>query len=435
MLQFVWDAIKQQRWLAAALALLFVGLHVHFTLKVLRSENSRSAFLRWQSQLAELDDGVNVWDKYAYPNPPIMAIILKPFHLLPPALGASLWFACKSLFALASILGVLALLDDREKPLPLWGKAIAVALAMRPIAGDLMHGNVNLLILGLIVLALIACAHRRDGWAGFLLGLGVACKITPALFLLYFLWKRAWLALAGMTAGVIVSGLLIPAAAFGWSENIEYLQSWHRQMVAPYAAGIVSSEHKNQSLPGLLNRMLCDQPSFSGYEGDEKIVLEQHNVVAWDPWIVQGIVIACMIAFAVLAVGHVSNVPNPARDGAFQSCPTERLRLIAEFGVVVLGMLLFCERTWKHHCVTLLIPFAALSYACASSSFTHGQRWFFGIALALSGILMVSTSTGVFDSHVEASERVGKLAQVYGAYVWAFLILLAASFLLLRWRR
>ena len=28
-----------------------------------------------------------------------------------------------------------------------------------------------------------------------------------------------------------------------------------------------------------------------------------------------------------------------------------------EFSVVVLGMLLFCERTWKHHCVTLLLPF------------------------------------------------------------------------------
>ena len=34
-------------------------------------------------------------------------------------------------------------------------------------------------------------------------------------------------------------------------------------------------------------------------------------------------------------------------------------RLPAEFSVIFLGMLLFSERTWKHHAVTLLLPWAA----------------------------------------------------------------------------
>src|SRR5439155_18524660 len=133
------------------------------------------AFLRWRTQLRDLDDGVNVWEKHAYPNPPIMALILQPFMRLSPTLGATLWFAAKALMALASILGVLALLDSPEHPFPAWGKVLAVVMSLRPIEGDLVHGNVNLLILFLVVASLTAFCQRRDGLAGLLLGLGIAC--------------------------------------------------------------------------------------------------------------------------------------------------------------------------------------------------------------------------------------------------------------------
>ena len=73
------------RWLIGLLALFFLAILVQYILKLRHSEHGmRSAFLRWQPQLAELDDGVNVWEKFAYPNPPIMAILLKPFLQLPP---------------------------------------------------------------------------------------------------------------------------------------------------------------------------------------------------------------------------------------------------------------------------------------------------------------------------------------------------------------
>ena len=96
--------------------------------------------------------------------------------------------------------------------------------------------------------------------------------------------------------------LLIPGVYYGWSNNLDYLRGWHEQMVAPYAAGIVMSEHKNQSLPGLLHRMLSDEPSFSEYEGERKIVLEQHNFGSWNHATVQAIGIGCMILFAGLAI-------------------------------------------------------------------------------------------------------------------------------------
>jgi alpha-1,2-mannosyltransferase len=414
--------LAQPRWLALALLGVFGLILVQYLLKVTHSEHgNRSAFLRWRAQLEDLDDGINVWDRHAYPNPPIMAIVLRPFMQLPPLVGSALWFTCKALMAVAAILGVVSLLDAPDRPFPPWGKLLAVILSLRPIAGDLVHGNVNLLILFLVVAVLVAFHQRRDTLAGLLLGLSIACKLTPALFIGYFLWKRAWKTLLGTAAGILVFGLLIPALVFSWSKNLEYLQSWHQQMVAPYAAGIVSSEHKNQSLPGLLHRMLCDEASFSDYDGDRKIVLETHNLAALDRPMVQAIVISCMAIFALLAVRW-------CRPSCEDRGP---LRLMAEFSVVVLGMLLFCERTWKHHCVTLLLPFAALAYCVSAGSMLPRMRWYLATSHGLVALLMLSTSTGAFDHHLDAHDRLGKLAQVYGAYVWAFLILLANLFTIL----
>ncbi len=414
--------LPRPRWLVALLGIFLLAILIQYTLKLNHSEQGmRSAFLRWKPQLAELDDGVNVWDKYAYPNPPIMAILLKPFMQMPPAVGASLWFAFKALLAMAAIFGVLALLDDARRPFPLWGKLLTIAMMLRPIEGDLMHGNVNLLILFLIVAALIALCRRRDGLAGLLLGLSIACKLTPALFLVYFLYKRAWKTLLGAIAGLIVFVLVIPAAVYGWSNNLDYLRSWHQQMVAPFAAGVVTSEHKNQSLPGLLHRMLSEEASFSEYDGERKVVLETHNLVAWDHRIVQGILLACIGIYAILGLAFC-RTPIAERP---------HVPMLAEWSVVILGMLLFCERTWKHHCVTLLLPFGVIAYGISARMLPKLLRWQLGVMLGLAALLMLSTITGILDQNIDVQDRLGKIAQVYGAYVWAFLVLLASMFIIL----
>lgn len=405
------------RALLVCLIIALTAIHVQFILKVQRSENTRSAFLRWRAQLEQLDEGVNVWEKYAYPNPPIMAMVLKPFCDLPPAQGAAVWFFLKSLLALVSIVIVWRLFDALEVPFPPWGKAVAAVLTLRPIEGDLVHGNVNLVILFLVVGVLALYCLRRDGAAGVVLGLAIACKLTPALFVLYFLYKRAWNVLAGTGIGLVVFGLIVPGMWFGWTNNLTYLRSWHEQMIAPYAAGEVTSEHKNQSLPGLLHRLLRDEASVSDYVEDRKVVIQTHHFVSWDRDVVQGIVAFCMAVLGVLGMAF-------CRASTAQRHP---VLMMAEFGVVVLGMLLFCERTWKHHCVTLLLPFSVLAYAASVPSFRRGWRWFFGGVLAGAAGLMLATSTGLG----ETQDRVALLAQVYGAYVGAFFLLLGGLFVLL----
>src|SRR5690242_12973408 len=90
-----------QRWFVIGLLVLFIALSVQYTIKVLEH---RSAFIRWREQLLQLDSGDNIYDHYVYPNPPIMALVLKPLADIEPAfVGALLWYYLKVGMALASL--------------------------------------------------------------------------------------------------------------------------------------------------------------------------------------------------------------------------------------------------------------------------------------------------------------------------------------------
>jgi hypothetical protein len=284
--------------------------------------------------------------------------------------------------------------------------------------GDLSHGNINLFILFLVTAALYAFHRQRSGLGGLVLGLAIAVKVTPALFLPYLLWKRAWKALAGCVGGLILFLWLVPGACLGWNENAQQLHDWWYQMVVPYVVkGEVTSEHNNQSLPGLVSRMLTHRPSFSTY--DEHGVytpLEYHNVVEADPSLVRLLVKGSMLLFAGMVVWSCRT----------RSAPGDHWRMAAEYSIVLLGMLLFSERTWKHHCVTMTLPFAVLCYHLAACKPTFRLRGFLAGTLAAVALLMALTSTALLE------DRFAKLAQVYGAYVWGYLLCVAALVILLR---
>ncbi len=254
--------------------------------------------------------------------------------------------------------------------------------------------------------------------AGVLLGLAIACKVTPALFIPYFLWKRAWKTLAGTALGIGLFVWLVPGLILGWSENQQYLHSWYGNMVQPYAEGKVTSEAVNQSLPGMMARLLTHRPSFVTRGEDAYIPAEYHNVAELSDSTVQWIVKGCMAVFALLVIWRCR---TPTAD-------RENWRLLAECSVVILGMLLFSERTWKHHCVTLLLPFAVLCYCVSALRWPQRRRWYLIATLAMAFLLISLTGTSGLS---ERQDRFGDLAQVYGAYIGAFLLLLAGMLVLL----
>src|SRR5205823_9373555 len=177
----------------ALLLAVFAAVSVQYTIKTLDlrdGKQDRSAILRWREQLLLLDGGENIYATHNYPNPPIMALLLRPLADLPPLAGALVWYYLKVGMAVAALAMTFRLVEEPGRPFPAWAKALTVLLSLRPILGDLSHGNVNLFILFLVVAALYAFHRGRDWTAGLALALAIACKITPALFVPYFLWKR-----------------------------------------------------------------------------------------------------------------------------------------------------------------------------------------------------------------------------------------------------
>ena len=78
--------------------------------------------------------------------------------------------------------------------------------------------------------------------------------------------------LAGCAGGLLLflwPGF-VPAAILGWDANQKQLGGWYMEMVHPFIVeGKVTSEHNNQSLPGLVSRLATHSPSFTTYIKDE----------------------------------------------------------------------------------------------------------------------------------------------------------------------
>src|SRR5207244_5882110 len=157
--------------------------------------------------------------------------------------------------------------------------------------------------------------------------------------------------------------------------------------------------------------------SVSTYVDDVYTPREYHNMLALDPRTANLLVKGCGLLFGLLVL-WTCRAPITGRRG---------WRLAAEFSVVVLGMLLFSERTWKHHCVTFVLPFAVLVYCLATLEMSWKLRGYLAGTLFAVALLMAATSTALPSWHDSA-----KIAQVYGAYVWCYLLLLAALVVLLR---
>ncbi|HMP03348.1 MAG TPA: hypothetical protein PKC45_12695, partial [Gemmatales bacterium] len=204
---------------------------------------------------------------------------------------------------------------------------------------------------------------------------------------------------------------LIPGSLLGYAHTSRITQTWIEKMILPFTVqGEVTTEHHNQSLVGLLYRLGTESPSF--YDEDEQPVA-YHNVASLAPETVRLLVKGLGVAFLLLLFWS-SRSPM---------APRERTRLTAEFALVLLGMLLFSERTWKHHCVTLLLPVGLLCYIATAWPVSRRTRHLIFAVLGAATLIMATTSTSL-TAGLGLGKEAAKLAQVYGAYVWAELLLL-----------
>jgi hypothetical protein len=92
------------------------------------------------------------------------------------------------------------------------------------------------------------------------------------------------------------------------------------------------------------------------------------------------------------------------------------MRLLLEFSLVLLAMLLLSERTWKHHATTLILVYLSVWFAVACMPWRHGVRAFFVGGLGLQWLLLVGTSEGVLG------DDLANLIAFNGGFGWGLLL-------------
>jgi hypothetical protein len=372
-----------------------------------RARAGRSALVKWRPDVERLWAGEDVYGadrgdgREGFPTPPITAIALTPFLALGDVPGAIAWALFKLALAWWSAIVVLRLAAGRAADFPPWAAAAVIALSWRVFASDVTHGNVNLAVLAALTAAARPWQAGRELRAGLWIGLAASLKVTPLLFAAYFARKRAWGALGGLALGLALFLLVLPSLFLGVGRNLELLGAWWQQMAQPYLegapVGLMQSEHVNQSLLGVLARLFSEAVAIPAhpprYPADVYV-----NVLALSP---EALRLLHRGACALVLVLMLRWTRGP-REGA---------RVLGEWALVTLAMLMLSERSWKQHYVVLLFPLAYLAWNLSSAR-----------RIALTGLGAAAATIALSGSGVLGA-RGSDLAEAYGLFLWGGLAL------------
>lgn len=250
---------------------------------------------------------------YGFTYPPFAAVVMLPMALV-GLRTAILTALLLNLAALAVVVRVLV--GPRWRRYGWYGAGLAAcALALfEPLRDTFSFGQVNVLLLALVLADAWLLATGRSRWAGVGIGLAAAVKLTPALFIGLLLvarrWREAAVATAVAAAATGFAALVAPdASRFYWTYAM-----WDTTRVG--RLDYVS----NQSLQGVLARLGVESRAV---------------------WAALVLVVLCWWA---------GRARRAVAAGAWQ----------AAFALTGLTACLVSPVTWVHHLVWLLPSFAVL---------------------------------------------------------------------------
>jgi hypothetical protein len=377
-----------------------------------KARQGRCAILKWRPDVEALTSGAEVYGRDAetlaegFPLLPAAGLGLVPFLALGDLAGALAWALLKIALAWWMLASALRMAQG-ERPWPIGAGLLVVLLSARVLLSDVAHGNVNIVVGATVVAAGVAWSRGHDVRAGLWAGLGAVLKVTPALLLVWFVWKRSARGAAGFALGVVLFALLVPAPLLGWSHNLELIAAWWEQMVQPYLAGApptrVQTEQINQSFLGVLARLLTESVAIDG-EPPTYV-----NVAALAPGALRLVLLAAGTATAAALAFCL-------RPGAGRDART----VLGELSMLALAMLFLSERSWKHHWVLTLLPLAFLVGTWLERGWRDPAGRVAATAVALAGLLIGCTGSGVLGA------RGSDLAEAYGAFLAGGLVLFVA---------
>jgi alpha-1,2-mannosyltransferase len=190
--------------------------------------------------------------------PPLAAIVFSPFAWIPLSAASviitiitlvlvvlSTWIVLTRL----AVWPVSALTREPAWLRRVWLAAGIAALAvmyLEPIFANFDFGQINVVLMTLVI---ADCVPRRTPWPrGLLLGVAIALKLTPAVFLLYFVLRRD--GRAALTAVVTFAAASLLGCALAWRDSVEYWTTTLRHTDRIGSAALNTNQNIAGALPG-----------------------------------------------------------------------------------------------------------------------------------------------------------------------------------------
>jgi len=112
-------------------------------------------------------------------------------------------------------------------------RTLPMLICIGSLGTELSRGQVDVLTLAAISLALYLAAAKREFNAGICISFPATVKLFPPFLLLYPIWRRRWRMTAGVLAGLALALAIIPAVALGPKRTIELYRLWTQVLARP----------------------------------------------------------------------------------------------------------------------------------------------------------------------------------------------------------
>jgi hypothetical protein len=261
-----------------------------------------------------------------YIYPPLLAILFVPLTTLPIHTAAQLWFFLNLvLYGVSLVVLWRALkLGQMSKNLPLlW----TLAFLFPPALFTLYKGQVNIVILLLLVVTYWLCTRGSERASGLVLGVAAMIKVIPICLLPYLAWRKRYKLCAASVVTMVVIGIL-GLIIVGVGPHHTYFSVVMPSLAQP------RPNPGNQSLGGFLSLLLVE----NAY-ADHLV----HSPFLWK---------TATLALSLLAI--VGVVLVLWRTEGAPDC------VDLEYALVVTTLPLIANIAWVDLFVLLLIPYAVL---------------------------------------------------------------------------
>jgi hypothetical protein len=230
-----------------------------------------------------------------YLYPPLFALFVSPLAAFDTESQVLAWYAVNvglAFLCFGEMRRLWRLACGAARQEHLWVAACAFLATFLPFLDCMQAGQLGIAILYLLMRGFRLRLERRPGLgcfvAGVILALPAVVKLVPALpvaFLLFQRWyaatkpgsgPRPWVRAASLTAGVSAGVLLfllaIPASVIGWRANLAHLHQWYKRVVANERVGPDANfnihSYRNQSLANAV--YLLDRAASFGSRPDPR---------------------------------------------------------------------------------------------------------------------------------------------------------------------